>query len=75
KCLSADQSGKAFKALHGSWFDGKLVTVKYLRLDWYHQRFPQALGCRTPLKPSSKDMNTLAHLRHHGNAGNAQGPS
>ncbi|KAI1887939.1 hypothetical protein AGOR_G00179910 [Albula goreensis] len=75
KCLSADQSGKAFKALHGSWFDGKLVTVKYLRLDRYHERFPQALGCSTPLKPSSKDMNTLAHLHHHGNAGNAQGPS
>uniref|UniRef100_A0AAY4DF61 Man1/Src1-like C-terminal domain-containing protein n=1 Tax=Denticeps clupeoides TaxID=299321 RepID=A0AAY4DF61_9TELE len=42
KCLSAEHSGKAFKALHGSWFDGKLVTVKYLRLDRYHQRFPQA---------------------------------
>lgn len=24
KCLSAEHSGKAFKALHGSWFDGKL---------------------------------------------------
>lgn len=26
KCLSAEHSGKAFKALHGSWFDGKLST-------------------------------------------------
>ncbi|MEQ2196955.1 hypothetical protein XENOCAPTIV_019178, partial [Xenoophorus captivus] len=24
KCLSAEHSGKAFKALHGSWFDGKI---------------------------------------------------
>ncbi|KAJ8373628.1 hypothetical protein SKAU_G00042080 [Synaphobranchus kaupii] len=64
KCLSAEHSGKAFKALHGSWFDGKLVTVKYLRLDRYHQRFPQAIGCITPLKPSSIHMNTMAHLRH-----------
>ncbi|KAI5617904.1 inner nuclear membrane protein Man1, partial [Silurus asotus] len=62
KCLSAEHSGKAFKALHGSWFDGKLVTVKYLRLDRYHQRFPQALGCNTPLKPSSSNMNTMARL-------------
>lgn len=23
KCLTAEHSGKAFKALHGSWFDGK----------------------------------------------------
>ncbi|XP_047246102.1 inner nuclear membrane protein Man1 [Girardinichthys multiradiatus] len=57
KCLSAEHSGKAFKALHGSWFDGKLVTVKYLRLDRYHQRFPQAQGCNTPLKASSLHQN------------------
>lgn len=25
KCLSAEHSGKAFKALHGSWFDGKWI--------------------------------------------------
>ncbi|TKS86096.1 Inner nuclear membrane protein [Collichthys lucidus] len=71
KCLSADHSGKAFKALHGSWFDGKLVTVKYLRLDRYHQRFPQAQGCSTPLKASSlhlnatSTMNTTPRLQHH----------
>ena len=32
---------------------GKLVTVKYLRLDRYHQRFPQAQGCSTPLRAST----------------------
>ncbi|XP_060885619.1 LOW QUALITY PROTEIN: inner nuclear membrane protein Man1 [Labrus mixtus] len=58
KCLSAEHSGKAFKALHGSWFDGKLVTVKYLRLDRYHQRFPQAVSCCTPLKASSPSLST-----------------
>ncbi|KAI1905424.1 hypothetical protein AGOR_G00016040 [Albula goreensis] len=73
KCLTAEHSGKAFKALHGSWFDGKLVTVKYLRLDRYHQRFPQAAGCVTPLKPSSKHMNTMAHLRHRTTASNKLG--
>uniref|UniRef100_A0A4W4GIV5 Inner nuclear membrane protein Man1 n=1 Tax=Electrophorus electricus TaxID=8005 RepID=A0A4W4GIV5_ELEEL len=62
KCLSAEHAGKAFKALHGSWFDGKLVTVKYLRLDRYHQRFPQALACSTPLKPSNSSMNTMVRL-------------
>ncbi|KAG5830865.1 hypothetical protein ANANG_G00315080 [Anguilla anguilla] len=75
KCLSAEHSGKAFKALHGSWFDGKLVTVKYLRLDRYHQRFPQADGCITPLKPSSKLMNTMAHLRHRSSPASKLGPS
>ncbi|TRY57523.1 hypothetical protein DNTS_023476, partial [Danionella cerebrum] len=65
KCLSAEHSGKAFKALHGSWFDGKLVTVKYLRLDRYHQRFPQALGSNTALKPSSSCMNSMSRLNQH----------
>lgn len=61
KCLSAEHSGKAFKALHGSWFDGKLVTVKYLRLDRYHQRFPQAQSCTTPLRPSTVNPANRLH--------------
>ncbi|XP_077565892.1 inner nuclear membrane protein Man1 [Stigmatopora nigra] len=71
KCLSAEHSGKAFKALHGSWFDGKLVTVKYLRLDRYHQRFPQAQFCSSPLKASSLHanvMNSKGATRNHGSA-------
>lgn len=52
-------------------FTGKLVTVKYLRLDRYHQRFPQAQGCSTPLKASglaTSVTNTTAHLQHHRSA-------
>ncbi|XP_043943997.1 inner nuclear membrane protein Man1 [Protopterus annectens] len=63
KCLAPEYAGKAFKALHGSWFDGKLVTVKYLRLDRYHHRFPSAINCNTPLKPSNKYMTSMSHLR------------
>ncbi|XP_012517005.1 PREDICTED: inner nuclear membrane protein Man1 [Propithecus coquereli] len=75
KCLSPEYAGKAFKALHGSWFDGKLVTVKYLRLDRYHHRFPQALTCNTPLKPSNKHMNSMSHLRLRTGLANSQGGS
>ncbi|XP_051977156.1 inner nuclear membrane protein Man1-like [Xyrauchen texanus] len=75
KCLSAEHSGKAFKALHGSWFDGKLVTVKYLRLDRYHQRFPQALGCNTPLKPSSSSMNSMSRLNQRSSTSSSLGLS
>ncbi len=57
------------------WFlTGKLVTVKYLRLDRYHQRFPQAQGCSTPLKASSLQLsttstvNTTPSLQHHSSA-------
>ncbi|XP_020845855.1 LOW QUALITY PROTEIN: inner nuclear membrane protein Man1 [Phascolarctos cinereus] len=75
KCLSPEYAGKAFKALHGSWFDGKLVTVKYLRLDRYHHRFPQALTCNIPLKPSNKHMNSMSHLRLQTGTANSQGSS
>uniref|UniRef100_A0A4X2MB22 Inner nuclear membrane protein Man1 n=1 Tax=Vombatus ursinus TaxID=29139 RepID=A0A4X2MB22_VOMUR len=75
KCLSPEYAGKAFKALHGSWFDGKLVTVKYLRLDRYHHRFPQALTCNVPLKPSNKHMNSMSHLRLQTGTANSQGSS
>ncbi|XP_041071886.1 inner nuclear membrane protein Man1 isoform X1 [Carcharodon carcharias] len=75
KCLSPEYAGKAFKALHGSWFDGKLVTVKYLRLDRYHYRFPQAVHCNTPLKPSNRYMNSMSHLRLLTNTANSQGAS
>ncbi|XP_069760113.1 inner nuclear membrane protein Man1 [Narcine bancroftii] len=75
KCLSPEYAGKAFKALHGSWFDGKLVTVKYLRLDRYHYRFPQAVHCNTPLKPSNRYMNSMSHLRLLTNTANSPGAS
>uniref|UniRef100_A0A803TVT8 Inner nuclear membrane protein Man1 n=1 Tax=Anolis carolinensis TaxID=28377 RepID=A0A803TVT8_ANOCA len=75
KCLSPEYAGKAFKALHGSWFDGKLVTVKYLRLDRYHHRFPQAVNCSVPLKPSNTHMNSMSHLRLRTGTANSQGNS
>ncbi|KAJ7329785.1 hypothetical protein JRQ81_015959 [Phrynocephalus forsythii] len=75
KCLSPEYAGKAFKALHGSWFDGKLVTVKYLRLDRYHHRFPQAISCNVPLKPSNTQMNSMSHLRLRTGTTNSQGNS
>lgn len=53
KCASELDAGKAYKALHGSWFDSELVTVKYLRLERYHERFPTATKAREPMRPSN----------------------
>jgi len=54
KCSSSDAAGKVFRAFHGWWFDGNLVTVRYLRLERYHERFPEAIHENSPLQPSSK---------------------
>lgn len=59
KCSSPEEAGKAYKALHGSWFDSKLVTVKYLRLERYHERFPEAAGLSVPLRPSNDEKLSL----------------
>ncbi|XP_046668747.1 inner nuclear membrane protein Man1 [Homalodisca vitripennis] len=53
KCASPQDAGRAYRALHGSWFDSKLVTVKYLRLERYHERFPDSARSLRPLRPSN----------------------
>lgn len=53
KCLSSDDAGRVFKTLHGQWYRGELVSVKYLREERYHERFPDARYQVTALKPQS----------------------
>ena len=40
-------------------FSGHLVTVKYLRLERYYERFPDARRCTTPLKPSNNQRLSM----------------
>ncbi|XP_015437564.1 PREDICTED: inner nuclear membrane protein Man1 [Dufourea novaeangliae] len=59
KCMSQEDAGKAYRALHGCWFDGHLVTVKYLRLERYYERFADARHCTIPLKPSNNQRLSM----------------
>uniref|UniRef100_A0A8D9DNL2 Inner nuclear membrane protein Man1 n=1 Tax=Cacopsylla melanoneura TaxID=428564 RepID=A0A8D9DNL2_9HEMI len=59
KCASCADAGRAYRALHGAWFNSKLVTVKYLRYERYHERFPQAKALVAPLKPSNDRRYSL----------------
>lgn len=43
-------AGMAFNKLHGSWFDNRLVSVKYLRSERYRERFPEAMRAVFPLE-------------------------
>jgi len=52
KTASMEDAGKVFRCLHGQWYRGQLVTAKYLRLERYHERFPDAKSSCTPLKSS-----------------------
>ncbi|XP_066996145.2 inner nuclear membrane protein Man1 [Anabrus simplex] len=64
KCSSHEEAGKAYRALHGWWFDTKLVTVKYLRTGRYHERFPEAAKETAPLRPSNSKESSLQELWH-----------
>ncbi|PNF22452.1 hypothetical protein B7P43_G15419 [Cryptotermes secundus] len=59
KCASQEDAGHAYRALHGWWFDSNLVTVKYLRLERYHERFPEAEGAVVPIHPSNNQKLSL----------------
>ncbi|XP_014784828.2 inner nuclear membrane protein Man1 [Octopus bimaculoides] len=53
KCDNCETAGHVYRSLHGWWFDRRLVTVKYLRLDMYHDRFPSSRVAVKAMKPSS----------------------
>lgn len=48
KCQTQADAAVAYRALHGWWYAGHLVTVKYLRLERYMQRFPDAPSTGPP---------------------------
>ncbi len=52
KCATTADAGMAHKKINGAWHDGKIVTVKYLRVEKYHERFPASSGLTEPLLPS-----------------------
>jgi len=59
KCSRPEEAGKVYRSLHGWWFDGNLVTVKYLRPERYHYRFPDSIIASVPLRPSNDKRLSL----------------
>lgn len=49
KLASNEDARNAYLAMHGQYFDGTLVNVKFLKLDRYHMRFPNSVDKRQPL--------------------------
>lgn len=52
KCASSADAGVVYRSLHGWWYEGRLITVKYLRLERYMQRFPNSPAVGPYLKLS-----------------------
>jgi ribosomal protein S8 len=51
KFISNEAAGRAYQLLNGTWYNGKLLNVKFLRSDRYNERFPDAINYNQPLKP------------------------
>ncbi|KAA3676173.1 uncharacterized protein DEA37_0006217 [Paragonimus westermani] len=49
KCGNPDTAGRIYHAIHANYFDGRLLTVKFLRDNKYCLRFPEARGIQQPL--------------------------
>jgi membrane protein Man1 len=64
RCSDLQSAGISFKALHGWWFDGRLVTVKYLREQRYEERYPESRDAVTPLEPSTSARLSLSQPFH-----------
>jgi len=59
KAKNTEEAAKVFTALHGQWYAGNLVTVKYMREERYHDRFPDSRHQHITLKPASNKLKPL----------------
>lgn len=58
RCASSKDAGIIHDEVNGWWFDSRLVSIKFLRLDRYLNRFPHAAAGPISLKPSnSKNLS------------------
>uniref|UniRef100_A0A182QEH4 LEM domain-containing protein n=1 Tax=Anopheles farauti TaxID=69004 RepID=A0A182QEH4_9DIPT len=73
RCASAKDAGIVHDEINGWWFDNRLVSIKFLRLERYLQRFPRSLAGPACLKPSNKNNSSMSHQLTLNNNGTGNG--
>ncbi|XP_058121937.1 inner nuclear membrane protein Man1 [Anopheles ziemanni] len=68
RCATAKDAGIVHDEINGWWFDNRLVSIKFLRLERYTQRFPRSGAGPTCLKPSNKNNSSMSHQLSLNNA-------
>uniref|UniRef100_A0A336KGC3 CSON001752 protein n=1 Tax=Culicoides sonorensis TaxID=179676 RepID=A0A336KGC3_CULSO len=53
RCASQQEAGMVHDEINGWWFDNRLVSIKFLRLERYLTRFPQSNQGPACLRPTS----------------------
>lgn len=69
RCATAKDAGIIHDEVNGWWFDSRLVSIKFLRLDRYLTRFPSSAVGTTCLKPSNSKNLSMSNNeeRQNGN--------
>ncbi|XP_062553661.1 inner nuclear membrane protein Man1 [Armigeres subalbatus] len=60
RCASAKDAGIVHDEINGWWFDNRLVSIKFLRLERFLVRFPRSAGGPTCLKPSNRNNSSMS---------------
>lgn len=53
KCSTNEAAGRIYQLLNGTWYNSRLLNVKFLRSDRYLERFPESVNYIRPLQPIS----------------------
>ena len=69
KCASTSDAGIVHDEINGWWLENRLVSIKFLRLDRYNQRFPSSSNLSTCLYPS----NGRTRTEYYDNENNFEG--
>uniref|UniRef100_A0A7G3AVM0 Putative transcriptional coactivator caper rrm superfamily n=2 Tax=Lutzomyia longipalpis TaxID=7200 RepID=A0A7G3AVM0_LUTLO len=63
RCATPKDAGIVHDEINGWWFDNRLVSIKFLRLERYQSRFPKSTASAAPLRPSnSKNLSMSQFL-------------
>ncbi|XP_058838717.1 inner nuclear membrane protein Man1 [Topomyia yanbarensis] len=60
RCASAKDAGIVHDEINGWWFDNRLVSIKFLRLERYLARFPRSSAGPVCLKPSNRNNSSMS---------------
>lgn len=60
RCATSADAGLVHDEINGWWFDSRLVSIKFLRLDRFLNRFPQSTSS-VCLKPSNSNNLSMAN--------------
>jgi len=63
KFMEETSAYEAQQVMHGRYFDGKLITIEYLRDEMYLSKFPESGGAHIPMTSDNVPFgHTMAHV-------------